>query len=657
MANLVQFLKRWQVQIALIVLVWAVTHLFTLSWGMPSLRSLAVDTVPATPSYTAYQMMKQDLCKYPPLEYLLWGQVFGPHPIADLNADQLLALTSSQIIHFRALIAVQTLATSLMLFALCFVWLNCSGWSWLAGAFYLISPVSLYYSHTSNVDQASTFWYVLSVLCFIYANPPKALVDAPVTRQARRRSDKETQPHRQVDWRWWLGNGLFGVIMACTFCTKDQYYAIYFLPLLVYLIWQFRKGEKWQQLILQGVTWTIPFVLTTLSIYQIAGDDVLKVHFAWITGGASVGFQLVDNSVLGHLKLIGLSLYDFATCLEWPLTVLFVAATTWIVVMRKQVSTRAIGLLIALAIAWISYNLLFMQIVRSTYVRYYPPLLAFACCVIVVMLHGMANLRRRRLWYGLVALFVALECFMAWQQLNQMTQDPRITVSRKIAPLAEAIPNLLVGIDGLEFGGVYQQIGTRTHMRRIVRDWSNSRLSHMPFPHTAIMVDPYFLSLKHPSLLVVPPQSPEQVALLTACGYSLAMHLEPPAAKLHPLYHSLLTPLDIYRLDTYKTPPQLAEQQLGLADRLLIFRSAINGTITEDTLTNLGKAAPPFKVQDLAGSAVLPDVLMCLAIGYDLNDRVADAEAAFRCLIATDDKNPDYRRRWEGFCKFRGIKP
>jgi hypothetical protein len=180
-----------------IVVVWAATHLFSLSWGLPNRVTFAVDAAPMRTMSTARDMMAAH-AKYPPLQYLIWNTCCPPPAEKPASLEEDERVFSRRLFGFRLIVAVMTLGTAFALYALGRLALM-GGLAVVPPLLFTLNPMSVYYSHTTNMDQPYVFWFAASVLVFCLTNIGKA--------GGRR--------------RWLFGNIGFGAIVGCALCTIE----------------------------------------------------------------------------------------------------------------------------------------------------------------------------------------------------------------------------------------------------------------------------------------------------------------------------------------------------------------------------------------------------------------------------------------------------
>lgn len=106
------------VPITVIVLLWTLLHIFTLSWGLPNFSPFEVDAVPAQQGLNAKEMMHLSTYNYPPLQYIILDKLSSV--FLRPGTDEL-TNTSSKIYFSRLISSLMELGISLVIFAVCFL--------------------------------------------------------------------------------------------------------------------------------------------------------------------------------------------------------------------------------------------------------------------------------------------------------------------------------------------------------------------------------------------------------------------------------------------------------------------------------------------------------------------------------------------------------
>jgi 4-amino-4-deoxy-L-arabinose transferase-like glycosyltransferase len=210
----------------------------------------------------------------------------------------------------------------------------------------------VYYSKTANLDVPAAFWVLLSIYFFVR--------------------------HLQTDAaRDLMGFALTAVVAMG---TKDQAYAFYVLPVGIYLMRRWRRGEPLldrPRLVALGAA-TLAFLAIHNVVFNFWG---FVHHFEEILWARS-HYSSFEGS-LSQLALFGQTLRHLQFALGWPMTI---ACTLGVVSTLRERRERPLPLWLLLFAA--SYYLFFIAPVRSTWLRYIVPL------VLLLSVFGGALLAR-----------------------------------------------------------------------------------------------------------------------------------------------------------------------------------------------------------------------------------------------------------------------
>ena len=150
----------------LLVIIGALTHVFTLSWEQPSPYEHAPDCVVPLPGLTAQELFYASAMAYGPFHYAVLAQVApgGGHDLPETDPAYSV-LVGKRILAFRSVSAVMSILLALALYLIARF---CAGlpeiWSFAAASAFQLLPGVLYYSHTSNMDIPYCFWLAWAVL-------------------------------------------------------------------------------------------------------------------------------------------------------------------------------------------------------------------------------------------------------------------------------------------------------------------------------------------------------------------------------------------------------------------------------------------------------------------------------------------------------------
>ncbi|HRU00392.1 MAG TPA: glycosyltransferase family 39 protein, partial [Victivallales bacterium] len=284
-----------------VIVIWGFTHFFTLNWGLPNLFSFAIDTIPPQTNFSAIQMMRHENFQYPPLQYKI-VELFSPPMTGDepKEIDILLQHRSNKILKMRLISAIMTLLSALALAFFTRYYFNSNFISLLSVFFFITTPISLYYSHTSNMDQPYLMWWSFSIYSLVLAYFFL----------------KKSQVYYYAILMF------FSVVFsALSFCTKDQVYSLYILPMILYLflIYKLKRGFKY--ILITLVSWVLIFTIITGAVYWFSGGwNTFFTHIKWIINSEhQILYSQCQSGIFNRIKFILKSVLDLFQCLDFPL--------------------------------------------------------------------------------------------------------------------------------------------------------------------------------------------------------------------------------------------------------------------------------------------------------------------------------------------------
>jgi len=421
---------RFHVRLSLLLLVAVglLTHVFTLNWEQPSPYEHVPDCVVPRPGWTAREMFYAGAMAYGPLHYTILN-LFSPGGGRELTEQDpaYVALSGKRIVAFRTVAAVMSILTALAVFLIARIGAKLPAlWSFAAALAFQLLPGTLYYSHTSNMDLPCLCWLTLAVLA------------ACLAFRAEQASD------RTGSTVWDLAAG---VLLACSFCTKDQVYAICILPAAVYAVLRFRSAggrtgvRRWLYALTPHLLWLLTFTACTVLIYGITvGPDGALAHWKFISGEGKDDFFQSDGSLGGRLSLIWELPVQLGAFLDPAgLILLAAAAIGWILTLtsgggRDLIRKDGALWLYAFA-ALISQQLLFYQVVRRCEFRWNLPLAALMMILIFSGIRQLALRKPAPVKILLIAVFL-LQGATACQFLFDLRESPltRLAAEMKEAP-------------------------------------------------------------------------------------------------------------------------------------------------------------------------------------------------------------------------------
>lgn len=605
-----------------IVLLWLLLHFFSLDWGLPAIAEYAPDCIPANASYTASEMIRADTFKYPPLQYLLVGAMTKETSEKGIQGLEKQKLRTERITLFRWTCAIMALGIALIIFALGNHLLGMSPEASLfASCAFLLSPVAVFYSHTSNMDIPCTFWFMLSVAATVIAE----------TRFKKR--------------PYYIGmNLLCGVLIGFTFCTKDQMYALYVLPafLLVYL--RYRKSGNIFQAMMPLFLWGVPFVLTTAVIYLlIGGMPVAAAHFNWLMNEGRASFYMIPDTIPGRLKLFFMHIAEFRTMLDIPLILLAVALS--VIAAKNRVLRNfcienkiLLGFLIVL---FISAHIFANQPLRSIYPRYMIPLLPFACILIFMLFEKCAM--KRNAGKIFLAVVFGLQLLIAGQMLYKMKNSPQVELKNLMT--AEKLPeklNICTTSATLSKGYRTDTEG-KVHPVSRLRPWAFTEYDFTPYRIKDILPEDFFIYMMNPEIMISKPgvlNSEAMRKLLSSGNYEIA-HCFSAGNSLIPTFYPY-SPEDIFLLKR-KSPlsspgNEFAKMTFDKQLMYLTYLGTLKDEFTKEQMALIGKMLATPSVPDKKNYHITPTALLIASDAYREAGRMEDA-----AKIAEDFSNHIYR--------------
>jgi len=610
----------------LLVMIGVLTHVFTLNWEQPSPYEHLSDCVVPKPGLTAQEMFYASAMVYGPLHYAILAQVVpgGGRDLTETDPAYT-ALSGKRIIAFRSVAAVMS---TLLALALYLIARFCVGlpeiWSFAAASAFQLLPGTLYYSQTSNMDMPYCFWLAWVVLAAGLAV----------------RAEKASK--RVVFFGW---NLAAGALLACSFCTKDQVYAVCVLPALVYAVLRFRfAGERtgFRRLLYAlapHLLWGIAFAACTVMIYGVTvGLDGARVHWQLISGDGVDDFLPAETTNWPRIKLFFDSLPGIGAFLDPAgLILLAAAALGWGLTISsgdgKDLVRRDGALWLYTLSAILSQHFLFYLVVRRCEFRYNLPL---AALVLLVIFSGIRPAFRRRpgLVKGILILAFLLQGATAFQFLFNLKTSPMTRLAAEMKECPELKICCLSAARGNFYcvspGGEYYRIASvrswvRPNYGLLPQDqlieaendlfscfWLDAKIILMyadtdlspAFFHVFSRQDCIEWRCRGPRLSFCP-VGPQELRLL-------------PKRKDAPVFRAALAQ-GLFADFAEKT----AEDQL----LTLTFLLRGNNSVSRDTLAVLGSILKPFSMPDLQKADISLGSLAAAGDAYESAGRHEDAEA------------------------------
>ena len=618
----------------LLVIIGVLTHVFTLNWEQPSPYEHVPDCVVPLPGLTAQELFYAGAMAYGPLHYVVLTQVApgGGRELAETD-PAFTDLSGKRILAFRSVAAVMSVLLALALYLIARF---CAGlpefWSFAAAAAFQLLPGTLYYSHTSNMDLPYCFWLAWAVLA------------AGLALRAEKASN------RTGFFGW---NLAAGTLLACSFCTKDQVYAVCVLPALVYAVLRFRSaGERtgFRRLIYAlapHLLWGIAFAACTVMIYGVTvGLDGARAHWHFISGEGTDDFIPAETANWTRIRLLFDSLAGIGVFLDPPgLILLALAVLGWGLTISsgggKDYVRRDGALCLYGLAAIVSQQVLFYQVVRRCEFRWNLPLTAL---ILLVIFSGIRQAFRRRPGpvKGILILAFLLQGAVACQFLFNLKASPLT----RLAAEMKAMPELKICCLSAARGNFYSVSPGGEYTRiAAVRSWISPNYGILP-PDQLMEAEEndlfscFWLDAKVVLMPADADVSPEFLQVFSQRD-SIEWRRQGPRLSFCPV-----GPKELRLMPKRKDAPAVrAAREQGLfaafADKsaedqllTLTFLLRKNRDVSRDTLAALGSILKPFSAPDVQKADISPGSLAVAGDAYESAGRQEDAEAARSFLEA-----------------------
>ena len=611
----------------LLIVAGLLTHVFTLNWEQPSPYEHVPDGVVPRPGWTAQEMFYANAMVYGPLHYAILALAApgGGRELTETDPAYV-SLSGKRIIAFRAVASVMSILIALALY---FIARICAGfpdfWSFAAALAFQLLPGTLYYSHTSNMDLPYLFWLTLAVLA------------AGLACRAEKKSDR-------TGFSGW--NLAAGALLACSFCTKDQVYAVCVLPALVYAVLRFRSAggrtgfHRLIHALAPHLLWSVSFLTCTVLIYGVTvGPDGALAHWKFISGEGKDDFFPAEYTSWSQLKLIFESLASLGEVLDPAgLVLLAAAALGWGLTLtsaggRKDLLRHDGTLWLYALAALISQQILFYQVVRRCEFRYNLPL---AAAVLLVIFSGIRTaFERKPKLVTLILIFAfLLQGATACQFLFNLKSSP---LTRLASEMKES-PELKICCLSAARGHSYYVTPDGDYFRiAVIRSWISPNYGLLPREQLAEAENDLFSCFWLDAKIILLPAdadlSPAFRQVFSEREGALYL-LRKPLFSFCPM-----GPKEIRLLPRRKDFPGVrAAQEQGLfaafaekstEDQLLTLSFLLrkNSIVAGETLTALGAVLKPFSPPDLQKADISPGAMVAARDAYELAGRHEDAEA------------------------------
>ncbi len=312
-----------------------------------------------------------------------------------------------------------TLGSAIIISAFIFLSLKSLGAALFGAFLFLCNPVSIYYSNTSNMDQPYVFWWLSSLFAIFVA-------------------DK---------YAGWNKKNVFlaiqvvaGACFGLSFCTKDQVYALYLLPLSFYLFYLFKKNKSFKAPLLTLIAWIAAFTVTTTAIYAaIGGWKVFSTHIRWITNDEhQILFSQYGYGVLNRFKFVFKTFCDLFSCIDYPMIVIIILSITVLSLKHEHNKGETILLkktFIFLALSLVSLEIFYVQIAHFSFPRYYLPMIPIVSCI-GAFAYGLAYTKSKKFSILLILPLAAQFCVAA-ETISSIRNDTRITLRKMLTDIQD----------------------------------------------------------------------------------------------------------------------------------------------------------------------------------------------------------------------------
>ncbi len=610
----------------LLVIIGVLTHVFTLTWEQPSPYEHVPDCVVPLPGLTAQEMFYAGAMAYGPFHYVILDLAAPGGGLELTETDPAYtALSGKRILAFRSVAAVMSILLALALYLIARF---CAGlpefWSFAAASAFQLLPGALYYSHTSNMDLPYCFWLTWAVLA------------AGLAVRAEKASER-------IGFFGW--NLAAGVLLACSFCTKDQVYAVCVLPALVYAVLRFRSAGERTGLrrllyaLAPHLLWGIAFAACSVMIYGITvGLDGALAHWKFISGEGKDDFFPAETTSWSRIKLFFDSLAGIGVFLDPPGLILLAAAVLgWGLTISsgggKDLVRRDGTLWLYGLSAFLSQQFLFYQVAQRCEFRWNLPLTALALLVIFSGVR-LAFRQRPGLVKGILILAFLLQGAAACLFLFNLKTSP---LTRLAAEMKE-IPELKICCLSAARGNFYSVSPGGEYFRiAAVRSWIRPNYGLLPPDQlTEAENDLFSCFWLDAKIILMPADSDLSPAFLQVFSQQdcVEWRCRGPRLSFCPV-----GPKELRLLPKRKDAPAFRaalEQGLFAAfaersaeDQLLTLTFLLRGnnSVSRDTLAVLGSLLRPFSVPDMRKADISLGSLAAAGDAYELAGRHEDAES------------------------------
>jgi len=617
--------------IFILFFLWGLLHVSTVSWGLPNYRSSAKDTLPLNNfnflSKTPKDLMKDDIYKYPPLQYLIWEMFIQPEKNKNiLNLEKRMELFSNHLKQYRKIVSLMGGGIVLMIYFSSTQIFRLNYSSLLPCILFLFHPKSIYYSSTTNMDQPFVFWFCFALIVFYFSN----------LKYGERKNI------------FYIGNFLFGILLACSFNTKEPVYGLVILPLLAYLSWFSIKLKRIKKSVISLLLWIFGFSLSTVLIYhRSGGKEVFLHHYERVMNYAGRNLSQFENNFGGHFELARVEINDFFTLLDYPLIIFLCMASLGTIFFKND--KKNIILLVFIFLSFISCCLFYNHYILFTYPRYFYPLIPLLS---IWVFSNLENIPKKvlKIYLGITSILMVYLGANAFQTVKILKLDPRIILRDKLqSQYGSSLTEMTIAVNGNEWGRQYRPLKNGKFKESIaLRDWSHSSFGYLCENQNSILFDPLSIALLGPNILILNKKPNEkEFMVLEKMGFNRTEIIE-QKKNIFPSTFALGAPVFyIFKSQSsFKISFSNFEKLLEnwtLPEEIMIFQSCLKKNKNDSQVMLFGKICKPFAEFEWNKYIIFPDVIYLTAVGYYLNKRLDSGEKALNFLIK-HNQNPKYVR-------------
>lgn len=406
------------------------------NWGLPSSVSYAPNAYSSVLDHDASDMMKNVGFKYPPLQFLIYDFFLPDECEADYSISEIIEMRSQNQIIMRIVNSVMTLLTSFLIYLFTLIIYDSLSGAVTASLLFLLNPLSYFFSESVNMDQPYLFWFVLSFFILFCSEYYKKMMSSKI---------------------YWYLQGGFALTVAFAFCTKDQVYSLYILPVLYYIFCEYRRKEPLSNIVKKVFLWAAVFAAVCILIYIPAGGkQMFLTHFYWIMHGGVEPFESYDYSIIGIILLFIKYLKDTLTAFDWPLTFFTVSALilSFFIKNRKSSFCRYTNkILFYIFLLYLSNFIFFILVIKFSYPRFLISIIPFVC----IYSAGVFTCERRQIKFSaaLILSVIFFQGIIAFQLADSMKNSARVKIRNYTNQIYADDSDSLIAVCALEYLNYY----------------------------------------------------------------------------------------------------------------------------------------------------------------------------------------------------------